>query len=574
MSLGQSMQIARSALTASQLGIQVTSNNIANASTPGYTRQRLSIQPAAGQFLGGYSLGLGVNVTGIERQLDKAVQSRLWSGISNESAAYKQQEVFSSLEAILGELTDFDLSSQLNEYFNTWSDAANLIDSAAVVIERGESLAGYLRTTRGDVSGLRRRVEDEIGGTVARANDLLEQVAMLNREITSTEGGGGSANELRDQREIIISELSDLIGVSTLEDGQGNLSVLIGSTPVVLGGVNRGLSVQRAEDNSVTVRLATDNTPVQPDSGRVGALLEIRDGAIDDTIQALDDIAAQIIFQTNRLHSTGTNGQGQISASGTYGINAGNRLLAFNDPTNTAFSTLPFAAEDGGITIAVTNPQTGATTRTRIDVDLDGITNTGAAGYDDDSSPEAIRAALNDVPGVTASWSPDGRLLVYAEPGFNFTFESETSGVLAVLGVNAYFTGTSASDIAVRPELANNPSGLLLGSTVNGEFVANGTSLALVDLQSRQLPGLDGRTIQSAWSDAAQRVSSESGRARTAAEASSIVRLNLESQRAGISGVSIDEETINLLQYQNQFSGAARVIEVADQLLRELISIV
>ena len=146
MSLNSALNIGRTALTASQIGLQVAGNNLANASTPGYSRQSAFFSPASSQFVSnGVSIGRGVMTDAVRRQVDNAIQSRLFNSLSTESAAFQRSSVYTGVESAIGELTDNDISSGLSSFFNTWSERANLTESSASVVQEGDRLAALLR---------------------------------------------------------------------------------------------------------------------------------------------------------------------------------------------------------------------------------------------------------------------------------------------------------------------------------------------------------------------------------------------------------------------------------------------
>ncbi len=176
--------------------------------------------------------------------------------------------------------------------------------------------------------------------------------------------------------------------------------------------------------------------------------------------------------------------------------------------------------------------------------------------------------------GLSAPFGADGRLTIAADAGYTFNFAEDSSGALATLGVNSFFTGSSAADIGVNEDLAADPSRVLAGRLVGGDFVANGTALALAEAQDAAVQALQGRTVSAFWRDAVQTVGVGGEAARSAAEASAIIRESLEAQRAAISGVSVDEESINLMNFQRQYQGAARLISIADELLNTLMNII
>ena len=579
MGLSSSLQIGRSALNASQVAIQTVGNNLSNAATPGYSRQIVSFSPIRDTRYGTAFLGRGVQVGGIQRQVDLALMSRLNAGIAQESAAATNHDLMAAVEATLNELTDNDISSGLSRFFNIWSELANSPGDNAtrtLVVQQGSTLAGQMRAMRSDLLRMRAQVDQQLDANARQANDILNTIAVLNREIVDSEGGVAEANGLRDQRDALVRELSAFMDITAVPQPNGSVNVLVGSLPVVLGADSRGIELIRrtdGDDYDVGVYMKEPRERIEISSGRIGALLQQRDTLVNDTIERLDQVAGQLIFQVNRAHSQGYSSTPLTSVTGTQTVSMADVSRAFNDPANNSFSTLPFAVQNGGFNITVRNAATGEAQTVRINVDLDGLTNAGAAGTGDDTSLEDIRDALNAAGNISATINANGTLSISAASGYDFSFSEDTSGVLAVLGVNTYFTGTNASDINVRQALVDQPTLLAAGLVVGGEPNDNGTAMAITMFQDRALDALGGSTIRSAWSDAVQQIGIRTDAAGTRAESTRLVRESLEAQHAAVSGVSIDEESINLITFQRQYQGAARFISVVDELTQTLMSI-
>lgn len=580
MPLSASLQIGRSALTASQIAIQVTGNNFANAATPGYSRQVVGLAATREARQGSFLLGRGVEVQGIRRQVDSALLSRLHGGLSNEAAAATDHELLSSVEATLNELSDHDLSSELSRFFNSWSELANspgATGTRSLVVQQGATLAGYIRNLRSDLGDLRTQIDRQLEATVSQANQILSNIATLNTNIVQAEAGSSVANGLRDQRDTLIAELSQYMDVTAVEQPSGTVDVLVGSLPVVLAGDSRGIELVRESDDNdlnVFVQIQDPEERLNVSSGRVGALLSQRGTLVDDTIDRIDQISSQLIFQVNRLHSTGYSAAALTSIRGTTAVNPADVTRALNDPNNTSLRDLPFEATNGGFLVNVKNTATGSTQTVRIDVDLDGIDASGAPGYGDDTSIADIRDALNGVPNLTASVNSDGTLSINAAAGFEFSFAEDTSGALAVLGVNTYFTGTNATNIGVRQDLLDRPSLLNAGRTIDGTPNDNGVATAIATIQDQANEALGGSTIRGSWQDSVQSIGLRTSAASARAESTQLVRESLEAQRSAISGVSVDEESINLLTFQRQYQGAARFISVVDELTQTLIGLI
>lgn len=578
MSINAALNIGRTGLVASQLGIQVASNNIANVTTAGYSRQIGVLTPLRGNTFGSKgSIGNGVLMSNIRRQVDDALQQRLWHANSDQAAANAYSGILSQVQSTLGELGTNDLSSEFSRFFTAWSESANQTQASSTVIQSGQRLADFMARLRGELIDQKRSMDGQLTSQVEQANSLLATIGSLNRAISSAEGGGSTASALRDQRGQALTELSQLMDITVVDQGAQGMDVLVGSMPVVLGAQARTLEVAQVTQGDTTqarVRIASNQQELSISSGAIGASLVGRDTAINDVISTLDKTAAQLAYEVNRLHSTGTNASGMSDTSGTLAFTLADQTRALNDPNNQATNILPYHASHGGFTVTVTNNGTGATRTLRIAVDQDGIMDNGQPGVADDTSAEDIRAALNAVPGLHATFSADGKLQINADGGSTFSLSDDTSGALAVLGVNSYFVGTDASNLHVREDLVNDPSRLTTGRIIDGAFVENGTALQIAQLQDRPLESLQNRTISGAWRDSAQAVGVQTAAAATTLDAATNVQASLEAQRAGVSGVSIDEESLNLLNFQRMYQASARVISTADQLTQTLLTIV
>jgi len=577
MGLTSAIHIGRSALQASQLGIQVAGNNMANAATPGYSRQSLALTPMRGDgtSIGG-SVGLGVQVLDVRRKIDQALEGRLNASLGDRERTTALANIMSQVESALGELGDNDLSSELSSFFTAWSERANQSQSASVVVQQGRKLADFMQSLRSRLSDQTAQIDRELGAATAEANALTGQIADLNGSIFDAEGSGNTANTLRDQRDQLVAQLSGLVDVSVVDRGQQGIDVLIGSSPVVLGARSRGIELRRDIEGDATVfslQTITDQSQLSVESGRIGGLITARVDSTGGTIESLDDLAAGVIFQVNRLHSTGRTRAGVTGANATLGIRAADRGLAINDGANASFNGLPFAANNGGFSLTVRDQAGGQSRTARIDVDLDGLTAAGAAGTADDTSAQDIADSINAINGLSASFSADGKLGITADPGFSFNFADDSSGVLAVMGVNSYFTGNDASSIAVNEELIANPTRLSAGRDENGVFVENGTALAISALQTTGIDSLGGRSVTEYWRDTVQATGTRTASTTSLAEAAAVVHESLEAQRAAVSGVNIDEESIDLMNYQRQYQGAARLISIANELTQTLMGL-
>lgn len=563
MSFGGALQIGKSALTASQAAIQVAGNNMANAATVGFHRQTIHLAPARDEVIGHNArVGTGVLLQAIRREIDTALQSRYRDSVSSFSRNLVDQRFLTAIETLQNELSDNDISSLLSVFFNSFSELANNPEDSAVrdvVIQQGVSVASRIKALRADYGVVLEEIDRSLGVSIDKVNDILDQLAHINGQIVQTEGVGTPANSLRDQRDLLLDELSEFLEITAIEQPNGAVDVLVGSTPILLGTTSRGVEMRVQSVNGeteVTMRVAADGTKLTINSGTIGGLLTQRDETVRPQINRLDEFTGQLIFQVNRLHSQGQGRSGFDSVTGTYPIADAAAAL------NSAAANLPFDIVNGSFFIHLTHSQTGI--RTAHQINIDG----GTMSLND--LVNQINTVVG-VPNVTAGVSVAGQFTLAADPGYEVSFSDDTSGALAALGVNTFFTGQDAADIDVNAVLQTDPNMLAAGSGhVPG---SNGTALGVAELQHVKLGPLSNQSLREYWQNTINALAVKTDAANAAVESGSIVKESLAAQIQAVSGVSLDEEAINLMSYQRQFQAAARFISVIDETLQVLLSI-
>ncbi|MFT3685828.1 MAG: flagellar hook-associated protein FlgK [Phycisphaerales bacterium] len=586
MSINSGFSIGRTGLSASQVGLQVSGNNISNANSVGYTRQRLDLSPLQDQAQLGLRLGTGVATQAVRRLTDRALQQRAWNATSSQAASDTAYEQLRSLETLLNPLGDTDtstpeldgpnLSSQFTNYFNAWSSLSSHPTDAASrssVVTAGRNLASTLRDTRSAVVSQQTSIDTDLNNSIARANTLLTEIAHVNSQIVTS--GGQASSGLLDRRDQLVSELSSLVNITVNEQPSGSADVLVGSMPLVLG-VNASPMTLRARTDPSTGETVTEivagsqNETLGISGGRIGALLTARRQGYQAIINKIDAMAAQVIYQTNRAYSTGASGTAQTSFTGSRASTSPS--LALNDPTNSTFANLGYQPTSGQIVVEVmTN---GSRQRTTINIDLDGITNAGTAGYADDTSPASLATALSGIPNLTATIDAAGRLQIDAAPGSSVRFVDDTSGVLATLGVNSYFTGTNAVDIDVNASLVTDPLTLNTSNISGTNTQDNGVAMAMAALRDTANSALGGATFGGYWDAATQTVSADANNAKTQSQATGAVKESLDNQLVALTGVNLDEEAINLVQYQSMYQASARFISLLQDVSQTLLQMV
>ena len=460
------LNMGSKALMVQQKGIYVTGNNIANVNTPGYSRQRLNMASDVPINTGIGPVGSGVTANEIER----VYQRFLGVQINNETQSLGQwqahKDSLERVESIFNESGGYGLNQVMSEFWNAWQDLTNNPSGSVertVLVAKSEMLAATFSQNYEDLQQIQRDIDANIEGAVEEINRLSENMVDLNQKIIQMEAGGHTANDYRDQRDLVLKELSELIDIDSFEDATGGVTVSVGSGQVLVEGTHSyNLSTQANASGLQDVTwLDSSNNPViitgNISKGKLKGWLDARDVDINNSLNKLDTLAQRLMIEVNTLHASG------------YGLDGS---------TGNDFFTV--AATAAGFQV---NPLIANNTN-RI----------------------AAAAGFNLVPGD--------------KPGDN------------------------GNAIAI--------ASLQQAQTMNGNTATFGTY------------------YDSLVSDAGLAVQ----QATSYYDHQSQMVLQLENYRESISGVSIDEETVNLIKYQNAYQAAAKLISTADEMMETILTMI
>ncbi|MEM7810206.1 MAG: flagellar hook-associated protein FlgK [Planctomycetota bacterium] len=566
MSLNGVIRTAGRSLEVFTAGIAVAGQNVANAATPGYIREEINLQPSAPFERGQLVFGTGVQIDGIRQQIDLFLEGRIHTAQTNAADAAARSDAYLTLEAQLNELGDSDLSTGLSDFLAAVEAVVNEPENTAVragLVTEGANLARDVATLRSRIDDLRIRSTTTLEGLVDEANQLIDEIDRLNPQIASLEASGliqSEAGALRTQRYTALTRLAEIVPISYQERSDGGVDVLSGANYLVLGGETQHLEIVSGTDRGVsapTVRYADNDGPLPESGGEIAGIIQGRDDILGGFVDELDLFAAGLIETVNRVHSSGEGTTGRTSVVSDVVVNDTTAVL------NTA-GLLPFTPTHGSFDLKIIDADTGVATTTRIDVDLDGIGG-------NDTTLASLVASIDAVADVSASVDTLGRLQITAADGYEVAFASDSSGVLAALEVNVFFTGSDSSDIAIAADLAADP-GLL--ATGRGGGPADNTNVAaLAAALDSGVDSLGGVTLREHYQTAVFEVAQESAGQKALADGTADFVASLESQREQFSGVSIDEETIEILELQRFYQASARLISTADELFTILLNV-
>ena len=312
MSILSTLLIGRGALTAQQQAIQTTGHNIANLSTPGFSRQRVELSSATPITLGRLTFGQGVAVDGIRSIVSDFFETQLLNTHTTLGFTQAENRALAGIEQAFP--TTGGIGSALDSFFGALADLANNPGGQAervTLVGKANALGETLQQTRGILANVQSELDKDLEIAVQQVNDLLPQIATLNKQIASSEIGQQRANDLRDQRQVLLQELAQLTGATVHDTGDGQATALVNGLLLVSG--DQAAQLDASVLNTNGLRLISYRSPngITADAttfitkGEIGGLIATRDGSVADSIGKVDQLAKTLVDQINSQHALG-----------------------------------------------------------------------------------------------------------------------------------------------------------------------------------------------------------------------------------------------------------------------------
>jgi flagellar hook-associated protein 1 FlgK len=565
MSLLGSIQQANNSLRTAQIGLQVVGQNIANVNTPGYAREEVLQTPAPTQKMGGLLLGLGVQVEGIVQKVDRFLDERVRAATSDRADAEVQEKTYLTLERLIGELKETDLSTSLTQFFASLNEVVNQPESVSVrelAVLRGQTLAGDIQRLAEKTQQQRVQLNQDVSRAADDINRLTEEIRKLNLRITDAEGGGTSGSDavgLRDQRRLTLDQLAALIDIKVTEQPSGGMALYVAGDFLVFEGQRREVEVALSSDRGLSVaniEVAETKSPLQISGGEVGGLIAARDTVLGGFLDQLDEFAQTLTFEFNKVHTSGQGLTGFDQVTSEY------RVTNPDLPLDAA--GLSFVPTSGTFELQVYDTQTGLTKTHRVDIDLDGL--------DDDTTLNDLASDLDAIDGISATVLTTGELTIESDsPVSQFAFSADTSGTLAALGINTFFRGSTAFNIGISEVLADDPSKVAVSRGGIGHDADNAIDLAA--FADRPIESNHGGSIMNLYGSVVASVTQGATVARSVAEGLRIFEETLAGQQLAISGVNLDEEAVRMITLQRTYQATARFIATLSDLLDIMVNL-
>ena len=472
MSLNGIAASALSALQTNSTALRVVSNNVANLNTQGYARRVVNQSTLSS----GGELG-GVTISDIQRISDQFLQAEQLSAGASSARYDTQSSVFDQINGILGQPGDTtSLTAQLSDVSAALGQAAQAPASSANQIgtlNSLQNLASTISNLSSQISGLRGQVDQQVSTTVTSANSLIKQIYTLNQQIKTAAAGGDTSSALLDQRDTALQSLSQVVGIRTVTQDDGRVSVMTNDGINLVGDSYAQLSYSPGANNGTYGAITTqDMNPAsgQPisapqnfeqhlDSGQLKGLLDMRDGTLADLGQEVGNLAQSTALAYNTQHNANTAFPPPTSLTGR------NTGLVSTDALN--FS--------GKTTVAVADSSGNLVSRIDVDFDAQTISVDGAPATSFANTVGGFTTALNTALGSNGSASFANGVLTVSATGSNgiVTQDDATtpadrggSGFSQFFGLNDLFR-SAAPSITSTGLSASDDSGFAAGSQIS-----------------------------------------------------------------------------------------------------------
>jgi flagellar hook-associated protein 1 FlgK len=572
-----SLETATRALRAQQTLVDIANQNLANANTPGYSRQVGVIKetqaypiPVFRQTGEPGQIGTGVAITEVNRARDTFADFQIRNQMSSQGKWDAQSAALTQIEAVTNEPSTTGLSSLMTKYWSAWQELANNPADSSVranLLESGKALTDGFQNGMQQLKQQQTDADTQVQRTVTGINDFATQIANLNKQISQVETGGMKANDLRDQRDQLMDGLSSLVKFNSVESDTGAVSIFIGNHALVDREQVHAMGIDATSGKSQPVWTdVTPNPAVVASDGKLQGLLQVRDVTIQNRIDNVNTLAARVIESVNAVHQTGV---------GLDGV-SGRAFFTGTDAATIAVNTA--LTNPGGLSLVAaarmqpaTPPATGYTWASGDGSNAIAIAQIQQAVAQRDTAQAGLQAGQTFGPSTVL-----GLDLSHASNNATITM-NVTAGSPPTVTFTQGSTTTTAS-LTIGTDQSGNQvitaDGGSLGIRVSVTAAA-GTTL------SAALTPMDGQVTHTPSGPATpggqytQDISALGVAASTAksqAANQEVLVGQLTKQRQQTSSVSLDEETTNMIKYQHAYQAAARMISVFDSMLDTLIN--
>jgi flagellar hook-associated protein FlgK len=557
MSEFSALQIALTALQAQQRAIELSSQNVANANTPGYSRQAANLvnigAPATPALFSTYTgAGGGVQVGSITRYRDQFLEIQAALQHAASASADQGATTMNGIQQLFNEPSDQGIGQQLSDFWSAFDDVANNPDDQAArtqLLSRAQSLVQSFNATTGSLTQQRTNTIGELGANISQINGWASQIAQLNQTIKQNTIAGLPVNDLEDQRDLLANQIAEASG-ATIQAGQFNqVNVILNGSSLVQEQNAYSLSLDTTGGNAV-VRFASTGNAATITSGKAGGELVAINTTIPGYIAKLDNVATKLRDEVNQLHDPI---RGSL-AVGSQDLSTAGNLQFQVSLDGGAFNTVTVAGADwsgaGG----------AAALQTALQNSINAAIGAGSATV-------SVTGGNGSPMSISITPAAGRQLAVQATPGNSgfATLLGTTPVGSDGIGGRAFFTGTTAATFALTSLVANNPAAVAAGLASGGPLDGS-NALAMANLATAP-NGAD-----AAYQGVVVQVGSDTQTATSRDSFQQQATTSIDNARQQYSGVSIDEEMTNMVEFQHAYEAAARFTSTINSMLDTLIN--
>ena len=549
---------AKLGLLAQQLAIEVTGQNIANVETEGYSRQDVTFEANtprhAIKYGSMHQIGTGVRVAGIERAHDQFLFEQIMDEGDLSGSTEVKKDIFEQLEVLFNEGSGRSLNDALSSFFASIHDLATNargLPERADLVSKAEHLASTFNQTGKQLFTIQRNIDATIETEVVEINSLTTQIGKLNESIHANEPASQyKANDLRDNRDRLVKELSKKIDIQLIEESDNQISLTLkDGTALVLKDRVFKLSTSLNGDNdsfkdvNIEYGSGLKNITSTITGGELRGYLDMRDTEVKSVVDKMNILSASFIQEFNGIHRAG------FGIDGSSGLDFFSALdvTVDHDVDNT-----------GTAVVSMTNASP-----TTVSVDEYEIAFT-------DSNAFTLNNLTTNASSGTFTFTTGSTFNI--KDGFAVTISgSAVSGDKVTFSVSE----DAASGMSVSSTITANTKKIAAGTTTNGD---GANALLMADLQNTLSfnsvtwsgSGSGSYTFDEYYNAVVSTIGIESFSAQATLRQQEGIMLQLNSRRESISGVSIDEEMIKMIKFQQAYNASARMISVVDEMLDAL----
>ena len=577
------LNLGFSAMSNARLGMSVLSHNQASELNKNYHRQEAHFVTNPSHLMNGHAFGQGVALERVSRSIDRTVDSFYNTAIS-ESHFF--DAIAGDLHFAQIQLNELEKNSGLGDaissYFKAWKtlssgtsgDTALADTNRSALLDSAKALADKIHQVHGFIENVRNDDDTKLSNDIRRVNSIIRDIAKINGRIGGrTDDSSNPNNDALDSLDGLVSELSEYADTRVFYDGNGNVSVSMGNHLVVQGENVHTLGLRRNRDNNNHYSVVIESSKEDRIYGKEGyditeqftrgsilGTIKSRDVYLKDVTDNLDKLARALIFETNRIHSSGKSLEkiSHIVSSGGV-FDPGFRFESGISDRG----KLDFDIVKGSFRIEVRDSSDGSSHFFNILLDPRS-----------DSLNSIIEKINSSVVGVVASSAMGGRLSLSAGEGLDFSFVDDTSGFLAAIGLNGFFQGSSARTIKVDERLLSdggekNLKRIVTG--VTGKAGDNTKSMRMYELRDSMV---DGRSLKTIYNHTITELTLNQEHIIKQSASAGMTKKSFFVRKQAISGVNNKEQDNLMTQYQAMFQAGAKLTKVAKDLFDVLLSTV